>query len=387
MKFSKLFKRIIFLAVFGVWVEGALQGFYYVTAGDFLFKRVGLPMYAQEPYAGFGNRPGLSLDHRTNEFRARYFINHDGFRVSRSGLKYAKAHPADTYRIMLLGPSFAFGWGVDYEGSFAGVLEKLLQDRGFAGGKKIEIINAGIPAMPVAPQLVWLEHVGIAYTPDLVIQFVYGSMAISGSVERFANVDDKGHLVSISADPSWLRREWLKRSATVFYGWMLWAKFDEVRRPSHPGEIGHRVLGAGRELTTGFNFSPTHPNTLEAMQVYEKLGRVARTGGAQLLVVYFPLSYAIHREDESRWRHLGVHDVVGQMAFDTAFVQHLNRTSIPAIDLTQRLQKSAEGGQRLYFWLDIHWTLAGNLAAALAVADDLNRIAGESLGQGPGSSP
>src|SRR5262245_4209647 len=208
MKFSKLFKLIIFLAVC---VEVALQGFYYVTAGDFLFKRVGLPMYAQEPYAGFGNRPGLFLDHRTNEFRARYFINQAGFRVSRSDLKYTKAHPPDTYRIMLLGPSFAFGWGVEYEQSFAGVLEKLLQDRGFAGGKKIEIINAGIPAMPVAPQLVWLEHVGVTYTPDLVIQFVYGSMAISGSVERFADVDDRGYLVSVSADP---RREWLKRSAT-----------------------------------------------------------------------------------------------------------------------------------------------------------------------------
>jgi hypothetical protein len=273
---------------------------------------------------------------------------------------------------MLLGASFAFGWGVDYAQSFAGVLEKLLQDRGFAGGKQIEIINAGIPAMPVAPQLVWFEHVGNAYGSDLVIQFVSGSMAISSSVERFVAVDDTGYLVSPTAIRGWRVREWLKKFATVFYGWMLWTKFDEFRRPPQQGEEGDRVLGAGRKSTTGFDSSLTDPNVLAAMQVYKKLARLTRTAGAQLLVVYLPLSYVIHREDESRWRHLGVHDVARQVIFDTAFVQHLNRTSIPAIDLTQRLQKSAESGQRLYFWLDIHWTPAGNLAAALAVADDLN---------------
>ena len=142
----------------GACVEVALQGFYYVTAGDFLFRRVGLPIYAREPYAGYGNRPGLSFDHRTNEFHAHYYVNQAGFRVPRPDVEYTQAKPSDTYRIMLLGPSFAYGWGVDYELSFAGVLQRLLQERGFAGDKKIELINAGIPAMPVAPQLAWFER-------------------------------------------------------------------------------------------------------------------------------------------------------------------------------------------------------------------------------------
>jgi len=68
---------------------------------------------------GFGNRPGLFFDHRTNEFRARYITNQARFRVPRPDLEYPLAKPSDTYRIMLLGPSYAFGWGVDYELSFA----------------------------------------------------------------------------------------------------------------------------------------------------------------------------------------------------------------------------------------------------------------------------
>src|SRR5262249_45669207 len=150
-------------------------------------------------------RPGLSFDHRTNEFHARYYINQAGFRVPRANLEYTLAKPANTYRVMILGPSFAFGWGVDYELSFAGVLQQLLQERSFAGDKKIEVINAGIPAMPVRPQLAWFERAGKDYMPDLVIQFVYGSMAIPNISEPQAAVDENGYLVSPNADA---RKHW-----------------------------------------------------------------------------------------------------------------------------------------------------------------------------------
>ena len=169
-------RGLLYLVYISVCIEVALQGFYYVTAGDFLFRRIALPIFAPDPYAGFGNRPGLSFDHRTNEFRARYVTNQAGFRVPRPDLEYTLAKPSDTYRIMLLGASFAFGWGVDYELSFAGVLQHLLQEGGFAGKKKIEIINAGVPAMTMAAQPHWFERVGKGYLPDLVIQFEYGSM-------------------------------------------------------------------------------------------------------------------------------------------------------------------------------------------------------------------
>ena len=104
------------------------------------------------------------------------------------------------------------------------------------------------------------------------------------------------------------------------------------------------------------------------MHVYSNLSGIVRAAGARLLVVYVPLSYAIHREDESRWRHLGIRDIPRQMAFDAAFVHYLNERQIPSIDITQQLQKSAQVGKRMYYWLDIHWTPAGDATAARAVA-------------------
>ena len=107
------------------------------------------------------------------------------------------------------------------------------------------------------------------------------------------------------------------------------------------------------------------------MHVYSNLAGMVRAAGARLLAVFVPLSYAIHREDESRWRHLGIRYSRRQMAFDAAFVRYLNEWQISSIDITPQLQKFAQAGKRMYFWLDIHWTPAGNAAAAQAVADYL----------------
>ena len=138
-------------------------------------------------------------------------------------------------------------------------------------------------------------------------------------------------------------------------------------------------MEAGREMAAPTDFDPTRPKVREAMLIYNRLASVVRETGARLLVVYFPLSYAIHREDESRWRHLGILDSRRQMAFDAAFVRYLNEHQVHSIDLTPQLKTSAQAGQRMYNWIDIHWTPAGNAEAAKTVADYL----GSTLGLNP----
>jgi hypothetical protein len=364
---SRFWRGFAYLIYLSICIEAGLQGFYYITAGDFLFRRVGLPIYAREPYAGFGNRPGLTFDHRTNEFRARYYINRAGFRVPNPDVEYTLAKPADVYRVMILGPSFAFGWGVNYELSFAGILQQLLQERGFADNKEIEIINAGVPAMPPSPQLTWFENVGKDYAPNLVIQVVYESMAYKNDTEPFAAVNDDGYLVPLYAH-AWHDR--FKNLATVFYGWMVWTSLNSgsTARSSEQSD----AMSARREIAVPINFEPTEPEVRDAMQFYNKLASIVCHAGAQLLVVYVPLSYAIHREDESRWRLIGIRDIPRQLSFDDAFVDYLNARKIPSIDLTRQLQNSARDGKRMYYWLDIHWTSAGNATAARAVADYLS---------------
>lgn len=360
---------IFFVAAF---VEISLQLFYYATAGDFLFNRSAPALYQSETYAGYMNRPGISYDHRTNEFEARYYINRAGFRVPRPGLEFAVTKPANTYRILLLGPSFAFGWGVDYEKSFAAVLPKALTERGFAKGRRIELIDAGVPSLEPAAQLVWYEHVGKNYQPDLVIQLIYGSTVVASKPRAIYAVNADGYLVQRNETTGQRRRERAKRFATVFYGWMLWSDFD-AWRDTNSHSRNTSVLGAGRKLVQVANFVPDKPEVRDSMVFYRHLGKAVQESGARLQIVYFPLSYVIHPEDESRWRHVGVYNVNAEKAFDSAFVSYLNEHGIPAVDITEDLRRAATHGKRLYYWLDIHWTQVGNAAAAQAVAGSVTR--------------
>jgi hypothetical protein len=377
----KLLFAVFYLAFLGVFVEVSLQAFYYFTAGDFLFKRVGLPIYAPDEWAGMWNKPNFALEHHTNEFTATYYTNEQGLRVPERERRYAPgAHPG-VYRIMLLGPSFAYGWGVSWEESFAGYLEEFLERSGFASGQDVELINAGVPSLPPAPGLRWFEHVGSELRPDLVIQFLYGSMAVTDDERINGSVDADGYLVPEDTSTSKRVRSQIKKLATVFYGWLLWTRLDALRGDTPDGD--GRVLGAGREMKQAEEFDPARPEVVEALGFYRRLADTVRTAGSELLLVYFPLSYAIHPEDEIRWRHLGVQDVEGQMAFDAAFVEYLNGISIPCLDATGELRRAA-ATERLYYWLDIHWTAAGNRVTARTVADHL---LGEGQAAAPGPTP
>jgi hypothetical protein len=92
------------------------------------------------------------------------------FRVSTdaNGLRaplHAEQKPAGTYRVMTLGCSTTFGWGVDDELTYPARLEAILND----SGHKVEVINGGQPGY-TSFQGLWLWDRTLAkYTPDVVI--------------------------------------------------------------------------------------------------------------------------------------------------------------------------------------------------------------------------
>jgi hypothetical protein len=358
-------RRLLFWAMYAffllVVLEVALQGFYYVMVGDFLFARVALPIYVAHEHANHWNKPDLDMVHATNEFRALLRTNSQGFRVADPDVEYAHEKDPSRYRIMLLGPSFAYGWGVNYEDSFGAKLEAALERAGFADGKDIELINAGVPSLRNRNQLAWYEHDGRRFEPDMLVQFCYGSMVIPPAANP--RVDEAGHIVVKSNWKTRLRAR-LKKSAIVFYGWILLQSISG-------GDEGGTVEGAGRELTMQEDFDPADADVVDSMPYYEQLRRVTGEDGTRLVLLHFPLSYCIHRGDVSRWKHLGVRNVDQQIAYEDAFCRHLTDAGYECLNITPELVAAAETGDRLYYWLDIHWTPRGNEEAANAVTDRL----------------
>lgn len=368
----KVVGSVAYLAFLVVLVELALQVFYYVKAGDFLFARTGLPIYAANEWSGVFNRPNLSYEHHTNEFDAANYTNEQGLRVPKGQPAYPQAPPPGTKRILLLGPSFAYGWGVDYDETFGHLLERTLEREGWGDGSRVELINAGVPSLGAGPHLSWFRAVGARFHPDLVIQFAYATMAVKNIPRSRATVTEDGYLVGGSPTLGRRLRAYAKKSAIVFYSWIAYTRLDQALAGPAEGEDAE-VLGAGREMKLQREFSLESPTVVESLEYYRALREAVREAGAELLVVHFPLSYAVHEADESRWRHLGVNDVAAQRAFDEALCAHLNAVEdVPCLDITGPLRQTAEqSGERQYFWLDIHWTEAGNRTAAEAVAKHL----------------
>lgn len=75
--------------------------------------------------------------------------------------------PAGTTRILVLGDSVAFGWGLRGEDTFASQLASLLAT--VYPDQRFEVINAGVSGYGTWQELQWLKQAGVALEPDVVI--------------------------------------------------------------------------------------------------------------------------------------------------------------------------------------------------------------------------
>ena len=114
---------------------------------------------AENPLVGHVHKPGA----QRHLMGVDVSINSDGFRD--------RDYPVernDAYRMIILGDSLTFGWGVDTEDTFAALLE-----RDFAKEKPIEVINLGAGNYNTQQQTNLFIDKGLKYKPDHVVLFYF----------------------------------------------------------------------------------------------------------------------------------------------------------------------------------------------------------------------
>ncbi len=114
-----------------------------------------LPMpYSQLPFHHFPNKKGHYYGVDIN-------INSLGFRDREYTIEKTK----NKKRIIFLGDSHTFGWGVPFEGLFTKQLEKMLNKK----GDKYEVINMGVGNYNSTMELELFKLKGLKLDPDMVI--------------------------------------------------------------------------------------------------------------------------------------------------------------------------------------------------------------------------
>jgi hypothetical protein len=113
--------------------------------------------------------PKLSFVHEPNSHG--FFMGQD-VRINSLGLRdreFSLEKPPGTYRILMLGDSTTFGWGVSLDDTAAKILEKELNEQPPPGYQRFEVINAGTGNYDTVQEVELYKTRGRELHPDMVI--------------------------------------------------------------------------------------------------------------------------------------------------------------------------------------------------------------------------
>jgi lysophospholipase L1-like esterase len=191
------------------------------------------------------------------------------YRFSSQGLRDREFGPrrSGETRVLLLGDSFAMGWGLHEEETISRQLETMLR----ADGRDVTVINGGVTGYGPWQERGRLEEVGFALQPDLVLLQLFPGNDVDNTLARVGkhlSAYDRGwklHLYEFRHRSSRLVRfeRWLRR-ASAGYGLL-------VQRLDHPGlllDVLGRVPFLPRNPVPPLPESAPRPWWLETARVH-----------------------------------------------------------------------------------------------------------------------
>jgi lysophospholipase L1-like esterase len=172
--------------------------------------------------------------------------------INSQGLRNAELGPKapGTVRILMLGDSIAFGWGVAQDETMSAVVARILPG--------VEVVNSGVGNYNTAMEVAYFRDKGLALDPDVVV------------LNYFIN----------DAEPTPVYRDvpWIARHAYLYP--VIGGAWDAVRR---------RALGAPdwRAYYLGL-YADDAPGWREARAAFAALATLCRERGIRLVIANIP---------------------------------------------------------------------------------------------------
>ena len=133
-----------------------------------VFNPFGVEFFHILPYhmQGMVDDPELGYKHPDS---VTYMLGNNQVTINAQGLRdddipYIK--PDNEKRILVLGDSVAFGWGLSQGEAFSDQMEPLLREQ---TGDQWQVINAGVNGYNTEQEAAWLRRDGMRYSPDYVL--------------------------------------------------------------------------------------------------------------------------------------------------------------------------------------------------------------------------
>lgn len=306
-----------------------------------------------EPQVRARSSPTLQWELRPHQraytIDSRVVTNAAGFRAA------TDSEPGTgSIRILAMGDSITFGHGVPFEAVYARQVERLLDER--YPGRRVEVINMGVPGYNIRQHLIALKEKGVRYRPHLVIlgfcwnDIIGNEKPLPGEPgfvpERpVEDADDDLKWRPQHVIPKSLRdplRDWRTLYVTVQRVKVL---KERLVPSNHPYIVHYRALLSKDEARLGPAWAATERRLRE-------LADLTRAHGIDLVVVIFPDGAQL----VDRYRSIPYQERVKAMAA---------RADVPVVDLLPEFMRAVAEGRRLFLDSSIgHPSIEGHALAA-----------------------
>jgi len=342
-----------------------------------------LDIYREDGHGLILLEPNLRRKHVTAEWRVTVETNADGLRDRTAPL------PDSGGRVLGLGDSFAFGWGVEFEEAFLTRAEGRLRPRA------VRIVKAGLPGTGPTDYASFLAAYGERYDPDLVLVAVFVGNdfadALMGGVGGQFTVRN-GLMLKREPEgeearrPPLLRRarEWLKSSSLLAQqgAQALWFLEQTFLAPEDRGNPG--LTARDRWL---WEFAKVHlrlppEETLRSFEMttaaLNAIAEWCSLHDARMALVVIPRGMQIYQWERARWQEayrLTDQDLDLDRPQRILTMWAQNR-AVPVLDLLPAFRAAAarEDEPRLFYYPNSHMNAHGHAVAGGLIAEFLTGL-------------
>lgn len=251
-------------------------------------------------------------------------INSHGTR----GAEFAVDKPTNTFRILSLGDSRTFGWGLSEAETYSARLGAALQAQ-LGHDTRVEVINAGVNAWSYPQMLVFYREVAAAWRPDLVIL---------AEANLWTQFSERNSAEFVRQFMSRVRlKNFLRRFAIYHY-------VVEVKLKDFYERNRTKFIPVNPNADTLFKEQQQSDPDAVFRTAMEELVSTARSNGAPTVLVFIPTLEDLSNTNQSRV-------LVTKQAVSA-------KLDVSLLDLTPDL---ATGGKALYLEADpVHLNATGN---------------------------
>jgi hypothetical protein len=316
-----------------------------------------------DPILGWKLAPSRETVFRGAHFAAHVSQNAEGLRDRH----YSYEREPGRRRVLVLGDSVVWCWGVEQDACFTERLEAALPDT--------DVINAGVPGYSTAQEMLFYELEGRRYLPDLVLLVVVPNDLTDNLDSRGPRFRlDDGRLVATNL-PLGRRKsvvgEWLQEHSRLFahVSYLVAAanvslRLGRARPPAGPRGAGPAAAPVATPAAAGEPAPPAQPSlepptpiTGEARPLAEalmdRLATDVRRDDARLAVVLEVMDAPTKRWQVDFWAARGV----------------------PVLDLAPVLVSAERAGVRTRLDGDPHISPAGQALVAKAIEEFIGQHA------------